>query len=150
MLERIDRYMLKERIGVGGQATVYLAHDPELNRDVAVKVPHQMASVQTAYLDALREEARRAARLSHINIATVYDFRVDRDYACIVMEYFPNSLDRELSASGAMSPSRVVDVVTQVCDALSHAHGMGKGIGTSSLTTSSWTLTGSRKSPTLD
>ena len=59
MLERIDRYIIKEQIGVGGQASVYLAHDPELNRDVAVKVPHQMASVQTGYLDALREEARR-------------------------------------------------------------------------------------------
>ena len=81
MLERIDRYIIKERIGVGGQATVYLAHDPELNRNVAVKVPQINASVQTAYLDALREEARRAARLSHINIATVYDFRVDGDYA---------------------------------------------------------------------
>ena len=86
MLERIDRYIIKERIGVGGQATVYLAYDPELNRDVAVKVPHQMASVQTAYLDALREEARRAARLSHVNIATVHDFRIEGDYACIVME----------------------------------------------------------------
>ena len=61
MLERIDRYLIKERIGVGGQATVYLAHDPELNRDVAIKVPHIIASTQTAYLDALREEARRAA-----------------------------------------------------------------------------------------
>jgi serine/threonine protein kinase len=125
MLQHIDRYIIKERIGAGGQATVYLAHDPELNRDVAVKVPHQMASVQTEYWDALREEARRAARLSHINIATVYDFRVDGDYACIVMEYFPNSLDRVLSASGAMSPSRVVDIVTQVCDALSYAHETG-------------------------
>ena len=112
MLDWIDRYMIKERIGVGGQATVYLAHDPELNRDVAVKVPHQMASVQTAYLDALRDEARLAAGLFHSNIATVYDFKVDGDYACIVMEYFPNSLDRKVSDSGAMSPSRVVDVVT--------------------------------------
>ena len=125
MLERIDRYIIKERIGVGGQATVYLAHDPELNRDVAVKVPHIIVSVQTAYLDALREEARRAARLSHINIATVHDFRVDADYACIVMEYFPNSLDRELSDSGPMSLSRVVDVISQVCDALSYAHRTG-------------------------
>ena len=54
---------------------------PREFRDVAVKVPHIIVSVQTAYLDALREEARRAARLSHINIATVCDFRVDGDYA---------------------------------------------------------------------
>ena len=48
MLERIDRYIIKERIGVGRQATVYLTHDPELNRDVAVKVPQIIVSVQTA------------------------------------------------------------------------------------------------------
>tara|TARA_Y100001960_G_scaffold233810_1_gene245826 strand:- start:230 stop:499 length:270 start_codon:yes stop_codon:yes gene_type:complete len=76
MLERIGRYIFKERIGVGGQATVYLAEDPELDRDVAVKVMHQMATDETAYLDALREEARLAANLSHPNIATVYDFQV--------------------------------------------------------------------------
>ena len=60
MLEHIGRYIFKERIGVGGQATVYLANDPELNRDVAVKVMHQVASEESAYLEALREEARLA------------------------------------------------------------------------------------------
>ena len=50
MLEHIGRYIFKERIGVRGQATVYLAEDPELHRDVAVKVMHQMASEETAYL----------------------------------------------------------------------------------------------------
>ena len=47
MIERIDRYIIKERIGIGGQSTVYLATDSELNRDVAIKVPQMMATVKT-------------------------------------------------------------------------------------------------------
>ena len=100
MLERIDRYELKERIGAGGQATVYLGEDTLLKRTVAVKVMHQLASVEGAYVDAIMREAQLAAGLNHLNIATVYDFKVDGDYACIVMEYFPNSLDREIARSG--------------------------------------------------
>ena len=99
MIERIDRYIIKQRIGIGGQSTVYLATDSELNRDVAIKVPHLMATVQTDYLDALRKEAQLAAGLSHRNITTVHDFKVDGDYACIVMEYVPNSVDREIAGN---------------------------------------------------
>ena len=46
MLERIDRYELRERIGAGGQATVYLGEDTLLGRPVAVKVMHQLVSAQ--------------------------------------------------------------------------------------------------------
>ena len=122
MLERIDRYELKERIGAGGQATVYLGEDTGLKRTVAVKVMHQLASVEGAYVDAIMHEARLAAGLNHQNKATVYDFRVEGDYACIVMEYFPNSLDRELRDKGPMSRGRAVGIAAQICDALSYAH----------------------------
>jgi len=106
MQERIDRYELKERIGAGGQATVYLGEDTVLGRTVAVKVMNQLVSAQREYVDALMAEARLAAGLSHPNIATVHDFKIDRDYACIVMEYFPNSLDKEMRQSGQISVQR--------------------------------------------
>ena len=122
MLERIDRYELKERIGAGGQATVYLGEDTVLKRTVAVKVMHQLASVEGAYVDAIMHEARLAAGLDHPNIATVYDFKVEGDYACIVMQYFPNSLDGEIRDRGPMSPDRAVDIAAQISDALSHSH----------------------------
>ena len=61
MLERIDRYILRERIGAGGQATVYLAEDTVLKRNVAVKVMNQLVS-ESAYADSVEEEARLAAR----------------------------------------------------------------------------------------
>ena len=53
MLERIDRYELKERIGAGGQATVYLGEDTLLERTVAVKVLNQVVSLEGAYVDAI-------------------------------------------------------------------------------------------------
>jgi len=49
VLERIDRYILKEAIGSGGQATVYLADDPDLDRIVAVKVLNQLVSSQRKF-----------------------------------------------------------------------------------------------------
>ncbi|MCL0055367.1 protein kinase [Dehalococcoidia bacterium] len=125
MLERIDRYELRERIGAGGQATVYLGRDTLLERTVAVKVMNQLVSAQPEYVDSLMSEAQLAAGLSHQNIATVYDFKIDGDYACIVMEYFPNSLDKELQRDGAASTTKAVDIAAQICDGLAYAHAMG-------------------------
>ena len=122
MLERIDRYELKERIGAGGQATVYLGEDTLLERTVAVKVLNQPVSLESTYVDAIMQEARLAAGLDHPNIATVYDFKIDGDYACIVMEYFPNSLDREIARSGTLPPARSIEIAAQICDALFYAH----------------------------
>lgn len=64
MLERTDRYLIKERVEVCGQATLYLAYDPEVNRDVAIRMPHLIASTQSAYLDSFGQEAGPAAGLS--------------------------------------------------------------------------------------
>ena len=125
MLERIGRYELKERVGAGGQATVYLAEDTLLKRNVAVKVMNQLVSSHSEYIDTLMTEAQLAAGLSHPNIATVYDFTVEEEYACIVMEYFPNSLDKELAREGAMAVNKAVDIVSKICEALSYAHSMG-------------------------
>ena len=125
MLERIGRYELKERVGAGGQATVYLAEDTLLKRNVAVKVMNQLVSSHSEYIDTLMTEAQLVAGLSHPNIATVYDFTVEGEYACIVMEYFPNSLDKELAREGAMAVNKAVDIITKICEALSYAHSMG-------------------------
>ena len=125
MLERIGRYELKEKVGAGGQAIVYLAWDTTLEREVAVKVMNQVATTQEEYIDTLRNEAILAAGLSHPNIATVHDFTVEGEHACIVMEFFPNSLDKEIANNGPMSPARAVEVISKICEALSYAHSMG-------------------------
>lgn len=73
MLERIDRYILRERIGEGGQAIVYLGHDPVLNRTVAVKVMKQLVSANPDSSAAFISEAQMSAGLTHPNITQVFD-----------------------------------------------------------------------------
>ena len=125
MLDRIDRYELKERIGAGGQATVYLAEDTVLERQVAVKVMNQIVSEEEAFADRFMKEARLAASLTHRNIATVYDFKIEKDYACIVMEYLPNSVDKILHRNGALAPPRASQITIHAAEALQHAHNNG-------------------------
>ena len=122
MLERIGRYQLRERIGAGGQATVYLGQDTVLNRTVAVKVMNQPVSSNRDYTSVLISEAQLSAGLSHPNIAQVHDYQTENDYACIVMEYLPNSLDRLVRDQGTLSQTRALELITQICEALAYAH----------------------------
>ena len=125
MLDRIDRYELKQRIGAGGQATVYLAEDTVLERQVAVKVMNQIVSEEEAFADRFMKEARLAASLTHRNIATVYDFKIEKDYACIIMEYLPNSVDKILHRNGPLAPPRASQITIHTAEALQHAHNNG-------------------------
>ena len=94
MLQRIGKYEILERVGRGGQGTVYRARDTGLDRIVAIKVLDQSVADDPGYLDALRREAQLAASLDHPNIVTVYALEVEGDIAYIVMEYVADSLDR--------------------------------------------------------
>ena len=97
MLQRIGRYEILKRIAAGSQGTVYRFRDTVLNRIVAVKVINQPITDDHACLPGgPPERGRLAAGLDHPNITTVYDFQVEGDTACIVMEYMPDALDRQL------------------------------------------------------
>ena len=87
MLQRIGKYEILERIGQGGQGTVYRARDTDLDRIVAVKVINQPVADDPQYLEALQREAMLAARLDHPNATRVHDFQVEEGTAYIVMEY---------------------------------------------------------------
>ena len=122
MIERIGKYGILERVGVGGQGTVYRAQDPDLNRIVALKVMNQAVSIDDEYIDALRNEAQIAARLAHPNIATVYDFLIENDQACIVMEYVPSSLNLLLLEQKNIPIERVIEITEEMGAAFSYAH----------------------------
>ena len=102
MLQRIGKYEILERIGQGGQGTVYRARDTALDRVVAVKVINQPVADDPQYLEALQREARLAGGLDHPNITTVHDFQVEGDTAYIVMEYVPDVLDRHLQGGSPL------------------------------------------------
>ena len=124
MLQHIGKYEILEQIGRGGQGTVYRARDTGLDRIVAIKVLDQSVADDPGYLDALRREAQLAASLDHPNIVTVYALEVEGDIAYIVMEYVPDSLDRQIR-SGRIPSRRAVEIVGQVCSGLAHAHNLG-------------------------
>jgi tRNA A-37 threonylcarbamoyl transferase component Bud32 len=120
------RYQLGSLLGVGGMATVYLATDRVLERQVAVKVLRSSEAQDPVFVERFRREARAAARLSHPNIVAVFDSGADADQPYLVMEYVPGeSLAQLLHRQGWLPPHRAVELAIQVCAALAAAHAQG-------------------------
>jgi hypothetical protein len=82
-----DRYRLERRIASGGMATVWLAHDEELDREVAIKVLSDVLSEDPSYTERFRREARVAAGLSNPNLVRVFDYSARSERPYIAMEY---------------------------------------------------------------
>ena len=90
------RYIIKELIGQGGMADVYLAEDKILERVVAVKVLRSSLTGDPVYITRFHREASAAAALSHKNIVQIYDVGEEDDNYYIVMEYVPGQTLKEL------------------------------------------------------
>ena len=119
------RYRLGPRIGAGGMATIFRAHDPVLERDVAVKVVHAHLADDPRLVDRFRHEARHAASLDHPNVVHVYDAGV-QDLPYIVMELIEGpSLRQVLSDQGPLRPGQAVTILEPVSRALARAHSRG-------------------------
>ncbi|MFL5925115.1 MAG: protein kinase domain-containing protein [Gaiellaceae bacterium] len=117
------RYRLERPLGRGGMATVYLAHDVELDRPVAVKLLAEALAGDAAFRRRFLREARLAARLSHPNVVAVYDAGEAEDgRPFIVMEYVDGTT---LEDRGPLPPREAVELVTQACHGLAHAHAAG-------------------------
>jgi serine/threonine-protein kinase len=123
-----DRYKLDRRLGVGGMATVQLAFDTRLERNVAVKLLAEHLAEDASFVTRFRREALAAARLVHPNIVQVFDFGSDvhsgRQF--IVMEYVDGHSCAELLRDrGPMTPRDAVEILTQACRGLDYAHRNG-------------------------
>ena len=94
MLDR--RYHVRSRIAHGGMATVYLATDTRLDREVALKVMHADLARDADFVARFIGEAKSVAKLSHPNIVGVYDQGADGQYLYLAMEYVPGRTLREL------------------------------------------------------
>jgi eukaryotic-like serine/threonine-protein kinase len=120
------RYRLECPLGHGGMATVYLGHDAELDRPVAVKVLAENLAGDEAFRRRFLREARLAARLSHPNVVSVYDAGDEAGGPYIVMEYVEGqTLGEVLGARGRLSAEEAVGLGLQACRGLEHAHAAG-------------------------
>lgn len=123
------RYEVVSRIARGGMATVYLAVDRRLDREVALKVMHPHLAEGAAGADFVarfRREARAAARLTHPGLVGVYDQGLDGETSYLTMEYVDGvNLRRHLAERGSLSVGETLDVGEQVLEALAAAHRVG-------------------------
>jgi eukaryotic-like serine/threonine-protein kinase len=118
-----DRYRVIRRLGRGGMATVWLADDERLGREVAIKRLNTDAPEES--LTRFRREARLGATLNHPNFVSVFDTIATDEGALIVMEYVPGQSLEELAARGRMDPLEAVSILRGAAAALDHAHREG-------------------------
>lgn len=125
MIQRVlsGRYELEEKIGSGGMAEVYKAHDRLLARPVAIKILHAAYRADVEFIERFHREAKSAARLSHPNIVSIYDVGVAGNDHYIVMEYVQsNTLKKKIQDEGALDILTAVAIAKDIASGLTHAH----------------------------
>ena len=122
----LGRYRIDSCIGEGAMAEVYRAHDPQIDRPVAIKVLKPDYARDTEICVRFLREARAAGALSHANIATIYDVGETDGVAYIAMELVDGQpLDVALQIQGRMPYERVLVIGRQLASALGYAHRAG-------------------------
>jgi serine/threonine-protein kinase len=123
----LAKYEIKEEIGHGGMAVVYLARDRRLGRDVAVKLIHRHLRENTEVAARFASEARAVAKLKHPNIVEVYDLSdPEEDERYLIVELVRGTTLRKLLAEHRQLPAEIAACVgVEIANALDHAHGLG-------------------------
>lgn len=122
-----DKYEIQSLLGEGGMSRVYKARHTFMKRTVAVKLLHESASTDLVASARFQLEAEAASALSHPNVVTVHDYGVTPDgRAYFIMDCLEGeSLCDLLEKEGHLDLQHAVDVFTQVCEGLEHAHRKG-------------------------
>ncbi|WP_431104652.1 protein kinase domain-containing protein [Roseateles noduli] len=120
----VGRFKPLRSLGQGAQAVVWLAHDPRLDREVALKVLTQ--AVDRASVDAWLHEARAVSRLTHPNIVPVFEADIEGGQAYMVFEYVPGgTLTERLRQRGRLPAREAVAMMLGILDGLHAAHQAG-------------------------
>jgi eukaryotic-like serine/threonine-protein kinase len=126
MPTHIGRYRIERVLGAGGFGRVYLARDEQLQRLVAIKVPHARLLAHAGDAETYLREARTVASLDHPNIVPVFDVGNTETFPCYVVSKFidGSSLKEQVEAC-RLSLEESIDVVATVAEALDYAHKQG-------------------------
>lgn len=120
-----NRYLVGDRVGIGGMAEVYQGQDTVLGRTVAIKIMLPQYAEDSTFVARFKQEAAAAANLQSPYIVNVYDWGQDADTSFIVMEFIHGSdLKTAIQQRGAINQRKVAEIGSQVCQALSVAHGL--------------------------
>ncbi len=121
----IPGYKILSELGQGGIATVYLAVQESLDRQVALKVMSPLLAMEPDYAERFIREGRTVAQLSHPNIITVYDIGLQKHQLFIAMEYIPGGNMRTRMQKHLRDPEWALSVAGQIALALGYAHKAG-------------------------
>jgi len=123
----LAKYEIREEIGHGGMATVYLARDKRLGRDVAVKIIHRHLRENAEVAARFASEARAVAKLKHPNIVEVYDVSDETERErYLVVELVRGTTLRAIIAEQQYLPPEIAAIVAiEIAGALDHAHQLG-------------------------
>ena len=123
--ETILHYRILEKLGQGGMGIVYLAEDLNLERKVAIKFLPKYISENTEERQRFKIEAKAAAKLNHLNIATIHSIEETDNELFIVMEYIKGIELSDKIKAGIIPENEAVKIATQIADGLEAAHNEG-------------------------
>ncbi|HXG56162.1 MAG TPA: protein kinase [Vicinamibacterales bacterium] len=122
---KIGRYEIVSLVGAGGMGEVYRARDPQLGRDVAIKVLPAVFSSDPDRLSRFEQEAQAAGALNHPNILSIYDVTTHAGSPCVVSELLEGETLRERLTGAALPSRKAIDFALQVAHGLAAAHEKG-------------------------
>lgn len=121
-----NRYQVVSLVASGGMASVYLANDQVLERNVALKVIHPHLAKDKSFVDKFAREAKMAAQLSHPNLVNVFDQGTDGEVIFLVMEYVPGITLRDaMNDFGALDVNKALEIIEPLTAGLAAAHSAG-------------------------
>ena len=123
--EEWGRFRLLEKVGAGSFGSVYRAFDPDLDREIAIKILHR--SIDDSLLkERLLKEGRALAKVRHSNVVSVFGVESYVDHVGLCMEFIRGeTLETEIQTRGTFSESQTVEVGKAICQALSAVHRAG-------------------------
>ena len=124
--DKLGRFELRRQLGQGAQSTVWLAHDPRMDREVAIKVLRPVAGENDQSIQHWLQEARNVGRLKHPSIVPVYEADIEGTQAYLVFEYVDgDTLEQQLQRKGSLPAREAAGYLLDVLDALAVAHAEG-------------------------